>query len=292
MKYAAIDIGSNAVRLLIKEARVPNNGKVQFSKISLTRVPIRLGADVFSKGSISAKNAKKLSLAVQAFQYLMKVNEVEIFRVCATSAMREANNGNEVVKSVLKTTGVKIEIIDGKEEAELIFSNSFTSNLNPSEDYLFIDVGGGSTELTHIKNNQSFKSNSFKIGTVRLLNDKVKPKVWEELKCWSKEVKNHGAITAIGTGGNINRLFKECSHKFQDKISYKNLKDIAEFIENHSTEERINKLKFRPDRADVIVPACKIYLTAMKAAAAGNMIVPKMGLADGIIYKLHSSGKE
>ncbi len=294
MKLAAIDIGSNAIRLLIEEAR-GTGSNLYFKKISLTRVPIRLGEDVFSRNEISTKKQEHLVKSMIAFKHLMEVNDVEAYRAVATSAMREARNGDDAVAWVRGLAGVNIEIIQGKEEADLIFSNFFMQNhTDVGSKYLYIDVGGGSTELTLIKNNKRITSASFKLGTVRLLADKVDPGVWDDMLKWVKAKTSNGGqeLIAIGTGGNINRLYKESKRRFQEQITYKEIKQVADFIDSFSLEDRIKKLKLKPDRADVIIPASKIYLSVMKAAGTTKMIVPKVGLSDGIIYHLYKSRKK
>lgn len=287
MKLAGIDIGSNAIRLLIVEA-IEQADKTYFKKIAFTRVPLRLGEDVFSFGKISDDKADKLEKALLAFKYLMYVHEVNSFRACATSAMREAVNGEETVKRLKANTGIELELITGKEEANLILNNFFTSGYDLTKTYLYIDVGGGSTEVSLIKNNRRTHSASFKLGTVRILANKVKKKQWEEAKEWvSLATKENGEVVAIGTGGNINRIFKESHHGFQEPISYSEIKEIVDYIEGFSYEDRIKKLNLKPDRADVIVPAGNIYLNLMEAANAKTMIVPKVGLSDGMIYNMH-----
>lgn len=291
MKLAAIDIGSNAVRLLIEEAIKINKKDHYFKKISLTRVPIRLGEDVFTNGKISDDKAKKLVKAMKAFRFLMEVNEVENFRACATSAMREAINGKEVQKMIKKDAKLDVELISGEEEADLIFSNFDNSNFELEKDktYLYIDVGGGSTEVTLIKNGERVDSYSFRLGSVRLLKDKVPEFVWEDAcKKIKKLVKDEKDVIAIGTGGNINRIFKESRHRFGEKLKVTEINKMVAEIEKYSYEERIRILKLKPDRADVIVPAGKIYSTFMKAGNSKNMIVPKVGLSDGIISKLYA----
>lgn len=287
MKLAAIDIGSNAVRLLIEEVVVINNGENFFRKISLTRVPIRLGEDVFGDGKITEEKKERLVKTIEAFKLLMQVNGVSHYRACATSAMREAKNGNEIKKYILDKVGVNIEIIHGYEEAELIFENFKNSKLPDGQAYLYIDVGGGSTEISLIKDKKKLKSKSFKLGTVRLLQGKAPESVWVECEKWLKDLKIKENVIAIGTGGNINRIFKENNHQFGKNITYQEIKSIVNEIEKYSYEERVNTLRLKPDRADVIIPAGKIYLTIMKNAKINEMIVPKVGLADGIIFDLY-----
>jgi len=288
---AAIDIGSNALRLLIAEAVVTGKDKQYFRKISLTRVPLRLGEDVFGKGKISDDKAKKLIKSLKAFRYLMEVNEVEHFRACATSAMREAKNGKEIRKLIQKKADIDLKIIKGSEEADIIFANFHTAKLSPTQGYLYIDVGGGSTEVSLIKNNKRIKSKSFPLGTVRILKGKVNDSIWSEAREWIEGLNINEDIIAIGTGGNINRIYKESVHSFGEKIAYNEIESIVKHISTFSYENRIKLLKLKPDRADVIIPAGKIYLSFMKHVNATQMIVPKVGLADGIIYQLYSKNK-
>lgn len=284
MNLGAIDIGSNAVRLLIQETTETPG---VFRKISLTRVPLRLGEDVFSGGKISKEKAKSLVKVMKAFRLLMEVNDVVRYRACATSAMREAVNGEAVADLIRENAKIPLELISGKEEANLIFSNFHSADLSDSKTYLYIDVGGGSTEVTLIKNNERIKSSSFKLGTVRILKNKVDEAEWKRAKDFVKSVvKEENEIITIGTGGNINRIYKETRHSFGEMVSYDEIKKIVDLVGSYTFEERINKLKLKPDRADVIIPAGKIYLTLMKSAKSKKMIVPKVGLSDGIIYNL------
>lgn len=286
MIFAAIDIGSNAVRLLIEEVVITGENQQYFRKISLTRVPLRLGEDVFGHEKISSDKSKKLIKTLKAFRYLMEVNDVEHFRACATSAMREAKNGKEIRKLIKDKANIDLEIIRGHDEAELILANFNTANLSPTQTYLYIDVGGGSTEVSLLKNNIKIQSKSFKLGTVRLLQGKASTTIWDEAKDWIKDLNLKEDVIAIGTGGNINRIYKESVHSFGEKIKYEEIDAIVKHIGSYSFEERIKKLKLKPDRADVIIPAGKIYLSFMEHANASEMIVPKVGLADGIIYNL------
>ncbi len=292
MRYAAIDIGSNAIRLLISEIIETKEGNI-FKKISLTRIPLRLGEEAFLYQEISKKTTKNFINCMKAFKYIMDASEVTDFRACATSAMREAKNGDEIRALVKEKTGIKIDIISGTEEAEIIFSNFHLSQANKEKTYLYIDVGGGSTEVSLIKNNQRVASKSFKLGTVRLLNNKVDPKLWQESKDWIKALTDdEDEVIAIGTGGNINRIYKETRHQFNERVSYSDIKQVIDYIGLYDYEERIQKLKLKPDRADVIIPAGKIYLHMMKSAFAHEMIVPKVGLSDGIIYNLYLKNKQ
>lgn len=286
MKFAAIDIGSNAVRLLIEEVHL-SGGNFHIEKVSFTRVPIRLGADVFESGVIGDYKLKQLIKAMKAFWYLMDVHEIEHFRACATSAMREAVNRDFIIEKVKRKTNIQIEIIDGDEEAELIFSNFFLQDIDLTGDYLYIDVGGGSTEVTLIKNGARVKARSFSIGTVRMLKGKVSKKRCVEARSWIKNlVKKEDNLVAIGTGGNINKIFKLSGKKPYETITPNEIKQMHDYIEGFSFDERILKLRFRPDRADVIIPAAEIYYNFMEFSGISEMIVPKVGLSDGIILQL------
>ncbi len=288
MKFAAIDIGSNAVRLLVEEVIEHKTG-THIQKVSFTRVPIRLGADTFDKGFISKKKVAQLSTTMKAFWYLMEVHEVVSFRACATSAMREASNGKEVVKHILQDANLPIEIITGREEADLIFGNFDQHKIDTKKSYLYIDVGGGSTELSIIKNGVRVKSKSFKLGTVRALQGKTKPGEWRSVKKWIEEeiLSKDNKYTAIGTGGNINRVYKMSRRKMLEPISMKELKEIHDFISGYEVSERITQLRLKPDRADVITHATEIYIRVMELAGVKKMIVPKVGLSDGIVVDLY-----
>jgi exopolyphosphatase/guanosine-5'-triphosphate,3'-diphosphate pyrophosphatase len=286
VKFAAIDIGSNAIRLLIEEVHI-DEGRYHIEKVSLTRVPVRLGEDVFTKGKIGKQKVNQLVKTMTAFAYLMEVHDTAIYRACATSAMREAKNKRAVIKKVKEESGIEIELLSGDEEANLIFSNYFAQNLNTKANYLYIDVGGGSTELTLIKNGKRIKGQSFELGTVRMLSNAVDTKVWERARRWiQSSFKDNEVVTAIGTGGNINTLFKIIGKKPNQTISLAEIKEQYEALRALTMEQRITKLKMKPDRADVIIPACEIYLRLMGYANISNMIVPKIGLADGVILDL------
>jgi len=286
VKLAAIDIGSNAIRLLIEEVR-QFNGQIRIDKVSLTRVPVRLGEDVFTSGSISEEKIRQLVKTMRAFWYIMDVHQVEMFRVCATSAMREAKNRRKVVDTVEREANFKIEILSGDEEANLIFRNYVSQNLNTKENYLFVDVGGGSTELTLIKKGVRVKSRSFNIGTVRLLSGSIDKKIWKSVETWlSTYAVKSGSLVAIGTGGNVNTLFKLQGKKPQETITSLEIKNLYKTLSSVDLDERIFNFKLRPDRADVILPACEIYLKIMTSAGIKKMIVPKIGLSDGMILNM------
>ncbi len=287
-KYAAIDIGSNAIRLLITSAIEERNKETKFKKTSLIRVPIRLGADVFTLGLVSTDNYNRMLESMKAFKLLMNVHNVSNYRACATSAMREAKNGKEIIKSIKKKTGIDIEIIDGNEEAEIIALTNLKSYLVHDKTFLYVDVGGGSTELTIFSKGKSVLSKSFKIGTVRLINDLVSDRIWNQMKLWVKaHTKKHQQITLLGTGGNINSTYKFSGTKPGKPLSARYLKEYFNTVKSFSYEERISKLGMNSDRADVILPALKVYLSAMKWSGAKEVYVPKIGLSDGIIRSLH-----
>ncbi|MFC5684622.1 Ppx/GppA phosphatase family protein [Flavobacterium sp. MAHUQ-51] len=287
-KYAAIDIGSNAMRLLVVNIVEQEGKETQFNKSALVRVPIRLGQDAFTVGEISAENTDRMVDAMKAFKLLMKVHKVEAYKAFATSAMREAYNGKEVVALIKKKADIKIEIIDGKKEAAIIASTDLHHLLKTDRTYLFVDVGGGSTEFTLFSNGKIVTSRSFKVGTVRLLNEMVCDVVWNEIEKWIKtNVADYDEISLIGSGGNINKLFK-MSGKMQDKpLSYLYINSQYAFLNSLSYDQRISELALNPDRADVIIPAVRIYLNAMKWSGARNIYVPKIGLSDGIVKAMY-----
>ncbi|HHE64962.1 MAG TPA: exopolyphosphatase [Bacteroidetes bacterium] len=287
-KYAAIDIGSNGVRLLISNVIEFNKKETQFKKSSLIRVPIRLGEDVFTTGKISDNNKHRICDAMQAFQLIMKLYDVEKYKACATSAMREAKNNQEIVTEVYNRTGVRIDIINGKTEAEIISSTDLSDLIQNDQSYLYVDVGGGSTEFTFFSNGKLIDSRSFPLGTVRLLDNKVDDHVWDDAKRWIKEISNDlPKLSLIGSGGNINKIFK-MSGKSEDKpLSYIYLNSYYNFLNQMSYNQRISELDLNPDRADVIIPAAKIYVQAMKWSGAKKIYVPKIGLSDGIIKSLY-----
>jgi exopolyphosphatase/guanosine-5'-triphosphate,3'-diphosphate pyrophosphatase len=287
-KYAAIDIGSNAMRLLIANIVEQDGKETQFSKSSLVRVPIRLGQDAFTVGAISEENIDRMCDAMKAFSLLMKVHKVEQYKAFATSAMREAYNGKEVTEIIKKKAGVKIEIIDGKQEAAIIASTDLHHLLKTDQTYLFVDVGGGSTEFTLFSNGKMIASRSFKAGTVRLLNDMVHEVVWGEIEKWIRtNTAEYDEVTLIGSGGNINKLFK-MSGKAQEKpLSYIYINSQYAFLNSLTYEQRISELGLNSDRADVILHATRIYLNAMKWSGARNIYVPKIGLADGIVKAMY-----
>lgn len=287
-KYAAIDVGSNAMRLLVSNIVEQEDKPTQFNKSALVRVPVRLGQDSFTVGEISEENIERMVDTMKAFSLLMKVHKVEKYMACATSAMREADNGVEVAEHIEKETGIKIHLIDGKKEAKIIASSDLYQFLKIDETYLYIDVGGGSTELTLFSEGKIIASKSFKAGTVRFLNNMVSEVVWSEIEKWIKTVTApYNNVVLIGSGGNINKLFK-MSGKSQDKpltLSY--LQNQYNLLSKMSYDDRVMDLGLNSDRADVIVPATKIYLNAMKWSGAKLIYVPKIGLSDGIVKALY-----
>ncbi len=290
MIFAAVDIGSNAMRLLFCRA-YEVNGKPHFSKEELIRLPIRLGEDVFLNGKISQLKAEKLVTAMRGFKELIKVYEVDAYRAVATSAMRDATNGLEVIERIKKEAGLTVEIIDGKVEAQLVFSNHIEEALNPKHAYLYIDVGGGSTELTLYYNHKVIATKSFNIGTVRMLLNKVEKEEWEIMKDWIKtNTLGIRPLNAIGSGGNINKIFK-MTKKDNKSLTYGKLKNINDMLNSYTYTERVEVLGLKPDRADVIVHASKIFITIMKTADIENIFVPQIGLSDGIVHDLYDKAK-
>ena len=288
-KYAAIDIGSNAIRVLISNVIETKEG-VHFQKNALVRAPIRLGEDSFTLGEISKKSLKRMVNAMKAFKLLMKVHHVSHYQAFATSALREANNSGDVVEQVKKKTGIKIEIIDGRKEAEIISNSKISDFLNTQKTFLFVDVGGGSTEFTFINEGRRVCSKSFKIGTVRLINNLVDDRVWEAIRNWIiKNSKPYSKITLMGSGGNINKLFKLSNIKEGKPLSMIKLNQIFLELESLSYEERIVKFELNPDRADVIIPAARIYLKALEWSGGQKIYVPKFGLSDGMIKYMHKN---
>jgi exopolyphosphatase/guanosine-5'-triphosphate,3'-diphosphate pyrophosphatase len=288
IKYAAIDIGSNGVRLLISNVITFKKKETQFTKSALIRVPIRLGEDVFTRGEISKKNTDRMCDAMTAFRLLMKVYGVEKFKACATSAMREANNKDEVIQYIFDKSEIKIDIIDGKKEAEIISSTDLHELIKNDRSYLYVDVGGGSTEFTFFSKGEIMESKSFRLGTVRLLDKKVNDQIWLDVKEWIKETSNkYSEISLIGSGGNINKIFKLSGKAPGKALSYIYLNSYYNFLNQMTYDQRISEIDLNPDRADVIIPATKIYLSAMKWSKANKIYVPKIGLSDGIIKSLY-----
>lgn len=292
MVFAAIDIGSNAMRLLF--CRVYEvSGKPHFAKEELIRMPIRLGEDVFTRGKISEIQEERLITSLKGFHELIKAYKVDGYRAVATSAMRDASNGAEIISRAKKEAGLNVEIIDGKLEASLVFSTHIEEMLNPKHAYLYIDVGGGSTELTLYFNQKVIAARSFNIGTVRMLLDKVDKNEWEDMKAWLKHatVGLH-PLHAIGSGGNINKMYKMSNKKETKHMSYDKLKGLYEMLCSYTYQERVERLGLKPDRADVIVPAAKIFLTVMKTADIEKIYVPQIGLSDGIVREQYEHFKK
>lgn len=287
-KYAAIDIGSNAMRLLVTNIVEQQGKETQFNKSSLVRVPIRLGQDAFTVGEIADESVERMIDAMKAYKLLMKVHGVERYMACATSAMREAYNGKEVADLIEQEAGIKIEIIDGKKEAAIIASTDLKQFIKPDQTYLFVDVGGGSTEFSLFANGKIVASRSFKNGTVRLLNNMVNDVVWQEIEKWIKTVtEQYDNVILLGSGGNINKLFKMSGKKQDLPLSYFYVNSQYQFLNSLTYEQRISELGLNPDRADVIIYATRIYLNAMKWSGARNIYVPKIGLSDGIVKAMY-----
>lgn len=288
-KYAAVDIGSNAIRLLITTVIEKEGFPTQFKKTSLVRLPIRLGADVFLKGSISSGNYKRLLDAMHAYSLIIKTHNVVAFRACATSAMREAKNGKQIVSKLKAATGIDIQIIDGNDEAAIIASTDLKQLISDNKVFLYVDVGGGSTEFTVFANGKNIVSHSFKLGTVRIINGMVEDVTWQQAKNWvTQHTKAYSKINVIGSGGNINSIYRFSENKIGQPLSYLFMSSFYEKVKQYDYNQRVFELKMNPDRADVIIPATRIYLSAMKWAKAKNMYVPKIGLADGIVKQLYN----
>lgn len=289
-KYAAIDIGSNAIRLLIQNILLEENKPAIFKKSNLTRVPIRLGEDAFSKGYISDENIQRMILCMEAFQKLMQIERTEKYKVCATSAMRCATNAVEIKTRIKEKTGIDIEIIDGDTEAKIITATDFSKTLESDKSYLFVDVGGGSTEFSLFENGKNIAAKSFKMGTVRMIKEDptANKEFWKSAEKWvKKKCKSIDKISVIGSGGNINHLFKMSGRKTNRYLSIDYLQAQYDMLKKMSYTKRIVNLGLNADRADVIVPATKIYLRAMKWIHSDEIYVPNIGLADGIIKSLY-----
>ena len=287
-KFAAIDIGSNGVRMLISNVITTRSSKVFFQKNSLVRVPIRLGEDSFTSGNISDINLKRLIKAINAFKLIMKVHNVSFYKAYATSALRDASNSKQVVNKVLKKCNINIEIIDGIKEAKIISKSSVSNIIKPDIIFLSIDVGGGSTEFSFIKNGKTISSKSFKLGTIRLLKGKVTDQIWDEAKTWILEnIKNYNKITLLGSGGNINKIFSLSNTNEGKPMSRITFNKIFKQLESMNYHDRMVKYSLNPDRADVILPASKIFLKAFEWTSASKIYVPRLGLSDGIIKDIH-----
>lgn len=292
MRYAAIDIGSNAVRLLIANI-LESKGELTFKKDTLLRVPLRLGDDSFLQNRISPRKEQDLCQTITAFSHLMQVFKVTDYMACATSAMRDAENGPDVTERIRKETGIKIRIINGSQEAGIIYSTHIEEYLDEKKAYLYIDVGGGSTELTVFDKGKMIASTSFNIGTIRMLDNKDTESEWLSLREWVREyTKNLKPLYGIGTGGNINKLFRLSGEKEGNMITLSKIKSLYQFLSSYSLKERITVLDLNQDRADVIIPASEIYMSVMKWAGIKQMYVPRIGLVDGIIRKLIEKNRE
>lgn len=288
MIIAAIDIGSNAARLLINEVK-ETKGQAEFTKLNLLRIPLRLGFDVFSNGEIGAERKQMVINTMHIFSQLMAIYKVDHYRACATSAMRDAKNGQEIISIVKEQANINIEIISGDEEATLIYENHVAEGLDKDFAYLYVDVGGGSTELTFYENNKMKYEHSFNIGTIRLLNGLVTPNTWEEMKGEIKDkIKSKRPVVAIGSGGNINKIFSLSKTKDGKPMPVSAIKKYLKVMQNLSVEERMHLYQFREDRADVIVPALQIFNNVMAWADIKHIYVPKISVADGLVKSIYS----
>lgn len=293
MKLAAIDIGSNAARLLITEVVENGKSQPQFNKLNLVRVPLRLGFDVFETGDIPKTKISKVVETIKAYKHLLSIYDVNYVKACATSAMRDAKNAAEIIRKVKLETGIEIKVISGDEEASFIYENHIAENLEKDHSYLYIDVGGGSTELTFFSRGKLIFKESFNIGTIRLLKGLVEEKQWDEMKNFLKiSTKGHSDIIAIGSGGNINKIFSLSKKKDGKPLSLELLRDFYKELSILTVDERIKFHKLREDRADVIVPALQIYINVMRWTDTENIYVPKIGLADGLVHILYDEVKK
>jgi exopolyphosphatase/guanosine-5'-triphosphate,3'-diphosphate pyrophosphatase len=287
LRFAAIDIGSNAVRLLLSGV-FENGYSVTFRKMSLVRMPIRLGDDAFTQKSISVRKVSQLVETMIGFKHLIESFQPLDYMACATSAMREAENGPQICQRILKEAGLKIDIIDGKKEAQIIFKNKRTDMFGGKDAYLYVDIGGGSTEITLFSRGRMITSGSFNIGTIRLLEGLVTKAYWKKMKQWlKKHTAPYSYKAAIGSGGNINKVFRLANCKTGKPISENKLMKVRRFLKHFTVEQRIKELALRPDRADVIIPALDIYIKIMKWAGVRKIYVPQVGLADGIVHILY-----
>jgi exopolyphosphatase/guanosine-5'-triphosphate,3'-diphosphate pyrophosphatase len=292
MVLAAIDIGSNAARLLISETSVYKDGTVDYTKLCLLRIPLRLGFDVFDRGFISDERKHRLIETLKAYKILLGVYNVEAYKAFATSAMRDASNGPEILTEILDQTGIRVEIITGQQEASILYETHIAERLGSNKSYLYIDVGGGSTEISLFAKGQTVFKESFNIGTIRMLRDKVTEEQWDRMKWYIKTyTRGYQPVEAIGTGGNINKIFSISKRKEGKPLSLELLKDYYKELSSATMEERKHLYQFRDDRADVIVPALQIYTSIMRWAEADEIYVPKVGLADGLIKVLYNERK-
>jgi exopolyphosphatase / guanosine-5'-triphosphate,3'-diphosphate pyrophosphatase len=293
LKLAAIDIGSNACRLLIDEVTVDANGNPDFSKVVLLRVPLRLGFDVFDTGYISEPKIDMFVKTMKAYKLLLDVYDVKHLKACATSAMRDATNAQEIIDRIRNEADIDIRVITGQEEAAYIYENHVAENLSNQKSYLYIDVGGGSTELTFFSNGKLVCKESFNIGTIRILKNMVTPDDWDTMKDFvKKNLGKYNNVNAIGSGGNINKVFSLSKRKEGRPLSFQHLRDYYNEFSRLSVEQRMHLYKLREDRADVIVPALLIYINVMRWANIEEIYVPKIGLADGLIHLLYEELKK
>ena len=293
--YAAIDIGSNAVRLLIKSIDREAVQEKKIKKVMMLRVPLRLGFDVFSIGELSEKKADKLRRLMKAFRQLMKIYDVDDYRACATSAMRDARNGRTIIKKIEKDTGIRIEIIDGQEEARMIYNNHIECMEDRLGNYMYVDVGGGSTEINLLTNGELVWSVSYNIGTVRMLSNAVKEGTWQQMEEeLMKVTEGVAAINIIGSGGNINKLFRLADKKDKklQRLPVSSLQTVYDVLKPLTPEERVEAFSLKQDRADVIVPAAEIFLKIAEVVHAEYIYVPVIGLSDGIIDNLYAKSLE
>jgi exopolyphosphatase / guanosine-5'-triphosphate,3'-diphosphate pyrophosphatase len=287
LRFASIDIGSNAIRLLLCNV-YEGADEPLFKKAELIRFPLRLGEDAFLKGYIEEATIQRLIGVMTAFRHLIEAYDVVSYRVCATSAMREAANRREVIDRVREGAGINIEVIEGRLEAEIIYSNHIAEHLEEDNAYLYIDVGGGSTEITLFSNGRFIDSASYNIGTIRMLHNRVTKEQWSDFKDQVKLLAGkQKPLVAIGSGGNINKIFKLANRKESRFLSFSKLRECYDYVSSFTLEQRIRDLKLNPDRADVIIPAFRIFIAIMKSAEIDRIMVPQVGLSDGIIHLLY-----
>lgn len=292
LRLAAIDIGSNAARLLIQEVTTTENNAPVFSKLNLIRIPLRLGFDVFREGSIGEEKTSNFLKTMQMYKMAMEIHQVDHYRACATSAMRDAANGPHIIDMIKTQTGIDIEIISGSEEAQIIYENHLNANINHKGNYLYIDVGGGSTEITLMKKDEIVFKESFNIGTIRLLNHQITERQWTAMKDIIRDATRAApGLRAIGSGGNINKIFSITRNKENKPLLLSALQTMYKSMSAMTIGERMNKYQLKEDRADVITPALKIYTNIMKWTGIEEILVPKIGVADGIIKLLYEKLK-
>lgn len=291
MKFGAIDIGTNAARLLIGEV-IQEDGKKFVNKISYTRIPLRLGESVFESGRINKKKSEQFVKTMRAFQLISELFEVKELRACATSAMREAKNGKKVKNKIFQETGIEVETISGNEEANLIFGTFFLMDIDKTKPFMVVDVGGGSTEISIFSNGNKEISQSFEVGTLRLLKGKTKETVWQEIYLWLDEHMPVGDFTFYATGGNINKAHKLVGGANIEPVELEKLEKLKNDLSALKLRQRMEQYQLKPDRADVLVPALEIYCNIMKKIQCHQVVVPKIGLSDGIIYDLHKKHRK